>query len=263
MKKHNPGNTVHIESRALASRAQLIDLLSVFGSVGHMMLNSQQDREDGTSKELDGGVKCAVETTMINVCSRLDALLADDSRWSLDERDALGETLTKSYEASTEMFSHQAAIAKEANTPHAKMSPYIVRLAPGMWLAIKGDLDNIDASICGIGSSPAAALDCFDRAFNGTLTPEQVKDIKLTLNPFTHETTLDGTGAGDTKTITDGGTDPASHSAENEQDLQVSGESGNQPPHTGLALPGDGGFDSADVPPGPAYGPNDDPGLGH
>lgn len=249
MSKNRPqpnGNSIHVESRAFTSRAQLQDALTAFGSVGAFLRSFDMPDMDGKVHELDGSLKCAVEATMINICSRIDCLMADKERWTMDARNTLEKTLTNSYEASAELFKHQAAIAKEATTPHATMSPMLVRLFPGVWMAIKGSVNNIEASIIGIGHSPAAALECFDDAFNGKLTPEKTKQIERLLD----EAKMDRAGSGTTEATEGSGSDDAGDSEANGQNLQVGGAQDNQPDKpTGLILPGDEGFNADDLPP--------------
>ena len=226
MKAPKQNNQLHIESRALTARAQLIDALSVFGTVGQFLVRANsEDFMQQTGGKLDGGVKMAIENTMVNVCSRIDAIVGDESRWSLEERNKLEEQIHKSYQASADLFEKQRALAAEANTPHAKYTPGLMRIRPGMWMAIKGSLENLDGSIVGLGESPKAALDCFDACFNGEISQEQQDYIKK----LAYDQEMDQRRNQHTQGIAGGGNIDPGHSPEAQPDSGISDESDSKP----------------------------------
>lgn len=246
MKNQKPNNQVHIESKSLTSRAQLIDVLSVFGTIGQFLVRANSDDfSQHTGGKLDGGVKGAIEATMINVCNRLDSILADESRWTLQDRDTLEKKMMKSFEASADLFEKQRALAKEANTPHHKYLPALIRIRPGLWMAIKGSLENIDAGIVGLGESPQAALDCFDACFEGKLSQEQINYIQ-NLNDELQKMVKRRTG--NTQNPPSGENANPGDSPKTEQKPSVSGEGGPNPPDSygPTGSPGLEGYDPGD-----------------
>jgi hypothetical protein len=165
-----------IPNRENVTTAQMQNLLSVLSHTANFLIASQmhgpQDDDTGGTA-LDGGAKCAVETTIINVCSRLDAVLADGDRWNVTEHLKTEQALRSAYEQQGKMLEAQAAAYAEITTPHHRYKPQLVRMPDKTWLAFAGNPDDLDNALCGIGDSPKQALEAFDELFSGRV-PEHL-----------------------------------------------------------------------------------------
>lgn len=201
-----------IKSPSLPNRENIIgsqinNLLSIFIQAGNFLVASQihgpRTDDDGSARggAIDGGAKCAVETTMINLCDRFDAILKEESRWSLDTQRGLEESVKALYDAQTAALRAQEAAFKESHAPHTKYNPKIVKMLDGSWLAFHGNPADLENALCGVGDCPASALEAFDALFAGQVTT----NLREWLNTHTVETNknektiLDETGIGNSE----------------------------------------------------------------
>lgn len=186
--------------------AQLSNLLSVFIQTGNFLVASQihssRIDEEGTPRggALDGGAKCAVETTMINLCNRFDTLLKDDSRWSLTTQKGLEKSVRALYDAQTEALRAQTVAYKQSTAPHVRFKPVLVKMKDGSWLAFHGNPADLENALCGAGDCPAAAIEAFDCLFSGQ-TNANLRELLETHTVDTNEKTdtkqtLDSSGTG-------------------------------------------------------------------
>ncbi len=165
--------TVQLPSRESVSAMQITSLLNMLTIVGNYSIHAQMSETEGGAQ--DGGVKCAVESTIINLCNRLDEVLAEHGRFDLSNQDSLENHLGDTYKMNTRMLLAQAIAYEEIISPHHKLKPHIVKLGPGNWLAFAGDINNLDNAICGMGAYPEQAIQAFDELFKGKL-PEHLKE---------------------------------------------------------------------------------------
>lgn len=133
--------------------------------------HNDEDREGGP---LDGGVVTAVETTVINICSRIDSLLTDSARWSLKGHDKLEKSVQEIYAQQARSLRVQADAYAEITSPHHRFKPQIVRMADGTWLAFAGNPKDLENAMCGVGDNPKMALEAFDALFAGQV-PKHVQ----------------------------------------------------------------------------------------
>lgn len=109
------------------SSYQIADCLAIIGNLTGFLSRGQAQSlfsEDNShvGTQLDGGVKSALETTIINACNRLDAMIADDRRWTLPATD--GHEIYEQFA--------KAAVAKsvsEANFANMRASQMANQLA--------------------------------------------------------------------------------------------------------------------------------------
>jgi hypothetical protein len=168
-------NTVTLPSRESINSMQVTNLLNTFSLLTAFLVQSRIADANYETKggPQDGGVKCAVETTVINLCSRLDDILAEPHRWDMDAQNTLESTLVECYKQNTRMLSAQAAGYEEIVSPHHRLKPALVKMGND-WIAFCGDLNNIDNVIIGIGTYPEQAVRAFDELFRGGV-PEHMK----------------------------------------------------------------------------------------
>jgi hypothetical protein len=168
-------NTVTLPSRESINAMQITNLLNIFSLLTAYLVQAKlTDAEsDYHGGKQDGGVKCAVETTVINLCSRLDEALTEPGRWDLHAQNNLESTLIECYKQNTRMLRAQADGYEEIVSPHHRLKPMLVKMGND-WIAFCGDINNIDNAIVGIGTYPEQAIKAFDELFRGGV-PEHMK----------------------------------------------------------------------------------------
>lgn len=159
-------SAVNFVSREHTSREQLNSLLNAFSMTSSFLLHAR-DLEENTPEggKLDGGAKAAVEATVIGICTRLDALIADPSRWNMECQNDLESSLIAAYKQNVETGKQQAAAFADSQLPHHTFTPQFAKLTTGAWVAYYGDLADLDNAIVGVGETPEQAVRAFDGAF--------------------------------------------------------------------------------------------------
>lgn len=92
---------------------QLGPILAVIRELQPYLLEDTiRSGETPTDSSLDGGVSSAAETTFIKACARLDAILEDETRWTIKQHtDAVAE-IVKTQQAQQKFIAIQTQIAK-------------------------------------------------------------------------------------------------------------------------------------------------------
>lgn len=153
-----------IPPRDSMSALQVSTVLNALGLASSMLRSlTDTDEEPGAParQSMIGECKLALETSVINACSRLDAIMADDSRWTIREQDTLEGAQRKVLRQQMNFSKAQTALSVAINTPHYERRPQLAQYM-GLWLAIEGDPQNLMACIVGVGRSPAEANESFD-----------------------------------------------------------------------------------------------------
>jgi hypothetical protein len=166
----NRGNNNPLPGRDMINQAQVNSVLHIFGATASVLLQSANLEEESGGK-LDGGARTAVEATLIKACDRLDALLDDVPRWTLEISNSLEAKLAVIYDENARMLSAQADAYAEITSPHHRLKPQMVKLEDGTWVAFCGDPTNLDNAMVGAGTCPQNALEAFDALFKGEIPP--------------------------------------------------------------------------------------------
>jgi hypothetical protein len=158
-----------IPPRDSISALQVGTVLNALGLAGSMLNTLSQIDEDADTHKparqaMSGECKLALESSLINVCSRLDALMADPARWTIREQDTLEGAQRRVLKEQINFSKAQTALSQSINAPHYERKPAMAQYM-GLWLAIEGDPDNLMACIVGVGNSPKEAQDAFDHFF--------------------------------------------------------------------------------------------------
>jgi hypothetical protein len=124
------------------------------------------------AQRLDGEVAIAAESTFIKVLSRIDALLADETRWTLAPHKELYDAINRNYTQQFEFLKAQTRASNSISRPMFLMKPELVQLGDGSFAAYIGDVTTPGCGLVGRGSTPAEAFGDFDQAF---FRAEQVK----------------------------------------------------------------------------------------
>lgn len=106
----------------------------------------------------------AVETTIIGICSQIDKIVAENSRWGMQKHRSLEQQISRVYAAHIQSLKEQS-IALRA-TQRVPVELLYIREADE-WVCIMAEGRSRD-QLLGRGKYPAEALADFDRKFLGT-----------------------------------------------------------------------------------------------
>jgi len=155
-------------TREALTRSQLETLHTVMHNLSPYLLGSQRSflasLDEDLPPKLDGGVVASAATTFINVCSRIDEILLDKSRWDTAAHDKLYDAIAAVQKAQVDYLSAQAEGAKMLQRPSIQFHPTVANDGE-RFVAFYGDIKRVGYAIIGIGNTPAEALVDFDRAF--------------------------------------------------------------------------------------------------
>lgn len=158
---------VTLPNRDNSVSQQLGAILTAVNILGIVRLNLAEAKSDETEGgKTDGGATMAVEASIITACNRIDEMISEGSRWSVDLLDKLETQMLGLYEQQQKMFEAQTRLSDEVAAPHSAARPQLLRLQDGNWAALVGD-PNTASCIIGVGPNPADALKNFDEVFHG------------------------------------------------------------------------------------------------
>jgi len=184
--KHQPQkplNPITLPQRDSVTSLQVGTLLNIGMAVMGVLLHPTRDQEDPKwkdQKQLDGGVLNSAETTFINVCAKLDEIIADKSRWDFNSQNVLEEKLSQVYSAHIEFSKAQTEAVNNLNLPHRKFQPTLVNISGGSWAAVFGNMTKLEDCVIGVGPTPALALQDFDAMFTKPMPAHLIEVLKQT-----------------------------------------------------------------------------------
>jgi len=151
-----------IPSRESTSHGQLNALLCITQALQPYLILPPQENIP-KEPQLDGGTVAAAATTFIKTCAKIDDILADLTRWSLESQDALYDALVRTQEHQQAFLQAQKAAAESITRPSFQLKPVLMLLDNG-YAAVYGDLTT-GASVVGYGLTPELAFLDFDAAW--------------------------------------------------------------------------------------------------
>jgi hypothetical protein len=157
---------IPLPSRESITQHQVSVLLSSIATLLPFFHISHDNEEGGA---MDGGTRSSIQTSMIKLCGRLDKIVDDDARWSIDETKRLEQHLAELYTQNIKVLKLQQQQIYHLAKPHVRHSPGLYKLEDGTWAAILGDVNYLNNAIVGVGGCPAQALEAFDEVFNGNV----------------------------------------------------------------------------------------------
>lgn len=194
--KEKPAGQVGLPTAEHTCGHQLANLLNAAGVVLRVLEGAPSWMDDEPKGgALDGGTKMAAEASLCGILNRIDLIVQDDSRWSMENRDTLEKRSLEMIAQNIKFLEEQTKAAASVNRPSFRFKPTLTRITGG-WAAVLGELTNPDQAIIGAGGSPEEALEAFDLLFAGQ-TPEEmlVWAQKTTLiENYEQEQTLDSRG---------------------------------------------------------------------
>lgn len=176
----NKAPTIFVTSREAITQQQLTLLLHTAQTLTHCLNGggprSIFDPEGSLQKEgtsMDGGVKSALESTVIRALGCMDDIIGDKTRWSVEAHNEMEKRLQEMMVEQTNLAKAQEKLALMQLAPHSRYKPSLIKHVALGWVAFLGSMQDLDNSIFGTGPSPAAALADFDSQFNGEM-PERL-----------------------------------------------------------------------------------------
>jgi hypothetical protein len=214
---------VPIPSHDQVTQIQIGTVLNAIATMIPLMHLRHDDIDGGI---MDGGTKSAVQSSLITACNRLDEIMKDNSRWGMNKHNELEKQLSNLYHEHTRVLKMQQQQIEYLSRPHARHNPQLGRMRDGSWIAVLGDINDIDNSIVGIGESPAKALEAFDEMFNSGVPAHLLAWIMLreaalknnqtppTKKEYDEKQTMDPNGPISTSGPKEAGLDPRGDSDE-------------------------------------------------
>lgn len=143
-------------------------------------------KKDG--QPIRGEALVAAELLFCKACGKLEAILDDPRLLSTEDHDSAEKATLRMVEENTKMIQAQRQGLEWANSPAARFEPMLVRMEENFWTAVLGDLTNQANMVCGIGSSPDAALKNFNDVFSGRVSEPllfyaEIREKALAQNP--------------------------------------------------------------------------------
>lgn len=173
--------------RDLSTNTQLGMLMGVCNTMLGALLNPDREAENIPGKKLfPGEAKLAAENTFIKACERIDSVLDEAKRWGIDYQLTLEQQYLDRHKeqismmkAQQEFSNQQRKTAEQIIRPNFRYKPVLLKTEDGKWVAFLGNLDDIEAGIMGAGDNPQQALDSFDEAFAGNLSPAILEWLRV------------------------------------------------------------------------------------
>lgn len=128
---------------------------------------------------LEGEARAALEVTFMAICDRIDKLLSEDRRWTLDQNEMMEALFLKVYEKNLEAMTAQAEAAKAMRSPAYLYRPALLPTTDGKWAAVLGDITKPETCLIGVGDTPEMAYQAFDILFTQQQPAPDLTDVPL------------------------------------------------------------------------------------
>lgn len=167
-KNNISGIHLNLTSVVEHTRQQLGNVLEIMGRLENVVLPPTEDWDHG---DVDEEVATSAQATYIRCCNVLDTILDDPERWSLKRRNQLEKRTDKVLKAQGQMYKAAAEATNEQKQTfiHLRRPSNIFRPTifqhNGRWLAVYGDLMDLENCIQGDGATADEALKNFDINF--------------------------------------------------------------------------------------------------
>jgi hypothetical protein len=169
--QHQPQRQVGaavMPTREAVTKSQLESLHSIIQNLGNYLLAPRSHwmlDDDATPRKIDGGVAASAAVTFINVCNRIDEMLADKTRWDTSAHDALYESIAAVQKAQVKYLESQTDGQKVLARPSVQFHPTVANDGE-KFICYYGDISKPGYAVVGLGATPAEAMQAFDRAFD-------------------------------------------------------------------------------------------------
>lgn len=169
----NPNRQPHPQVMAvpppeIITKQHIDNCLDIVGALHPYLFPPPQSPESSVPKDaqrLEGEALLAATSTFIKACSRLDNLLEDATRWTLDPHKKLYDLLNANYAQQFEFLKSQTQASNSLSRPFFLLKPDLVQTTDGEFVAYIGDVTTPGAGLLGRGKTPNEAYADFDAAF--------------------------------------------------------------------------------------------------
>jgi len=156
MNENKPNKVPNAEA---TSTGQINNLLSIGSFCLHALIRpSPSEIRVDIPKEAE----IAAENTFIKVLSTFDALLDEQTRWSMAAQQKLAARFDEAHDLNMAFLRDQARFAYLTTTPHFRFKPNLVRLDDGRIVAMLGRENDLGNAIMGVGATVEEAMYRFD-----------------------------------------------------------------------------------------------------
>jgi hypothetical protein len=188
-------------NREDVTTGQLQNAISVCSLAVTALINPWRGFSGGEDDPKNSEARIALENTLIKACDRLDKILADDRRWSIEYQMALEAEFKKSHAMNFAFLESQQKAADEVASPHFQHRPKLAKSQDEqIWIAVLGDEKDLNNAVVGMGRTPEEALQEFDKNFQGKETsPEVIAFLKKRIEDqknYGQEHQVEQTGSG-------------------------------------------------------------------
>lgn len=157
-----------IPTREVVTEYQIHSLLSVIQAFQPYLLVPHRDWTGEEPPKLDGGTHMAAASAFTVACQKLEDVMNQPKRWDTSTHDLLYDNIAKYQQAQIEFFQAQKRVAEKLERPSYNLQPELRLIEGGRYIATYGDTSVPGRAIIGMGDTPQAALDDFDKAFQRT-----------------------------------------------------------------------------------------------
>ena len=180
MAQRQPTAQLIFPNRENVTTGQLQNVLQVCNTAITGLINPWRGFVADSEAPQNSEARIALENTLIKACDRLDKILSDDQRWTIEYQKNLEAEFNKSHAENLKFLEAQRKASEEISTPHFQWRPTLLKSADGkMWVALLGDPQDPSKGIVGIGRTPEEALAEFDKDFSGKQkSPEVIAFLK-------------------------------------------------------------------------------------
>ena len=177
--QRQPTSQLVFPNREMVTTGQLQNVLHVCGMAITGLMQTAPDDSD-SNRPKNSEARIAMENTLIKACDRLEKILEDDRRWSIENQMELEGEFRKSHAENLKFLEAQRKASEELSTPHFQWKPVLMKSEDGhIWIALLGDPAKPLEGIMGMGRTPEEAMAEFDKEFRGKQkSPEVMAFLK-------------------------------------------------------------------------------------
>lgn len=177
--QRQPTATLVFPNRENVTTGQIQNVLQICNTAVTGLINPWRGFVgDDDSSPKNSEARIALENTLIKACDRLDKILGDDQRWSIDYQKGLEDEFKRSHSENLKFLESQRRASEEISSPHFQWKPTLMKSQDGkLFSAFLGEPEN--PYVIGIGRSLEEALEEFDKDFCGKQkSPEVIAFLK-------------------------------------------------------------------------------------
>src|SRR6266566_9046993 len=114
-------------NREAVTTGQLQNAMMVCSTAITGLIHWRGESEDSKYTPQNSEARIALENTLIKACDRLDKILIDDRRWSIEYQMNLEDEFKKSHELNKSFLESQCKVSEEISSPHFQHKPTLAK----------------------------------------------------------------------------------------------------------------------------------------